>query len=78
MITGQPRQLIFKYTEAARFLIHTTNAIEDFNHQLRKATKHKTVFPSDDSPLKMLFLASMNITKNRQITGRTGGRYIPR
>ena len=53
----------FKYPEAVRRLIYTTNTIEGFNRQLRKVTKSKTVFPSDDSLLKMLYLASMVITK---------------
>lgn len=53
----------FKYPEAVRRLIYTTNAIEGFNRQLRKVTKSKTVFPSDDSLLKMLYLAMMDITK---------------
>lgn len=37
----------FKYSEAVRRLIYTTNAIEEFNHQLRKATKSKMDFLSD-------------------------------
>lgn len=53
----------FKYPEAVRRLIYTTNAIGGFNRQLRKVTKSKTIFPSDDSLLKMLYLASMDITK---------------
>lgn len=53
----------FKYPEAVRRLIYTTNAIEGFNRQLRKVTKSKTIFPSDDSLLKMLYLAMMDITK---------------
>ena len=53
----------FKYPEPVRRLIYTTNAIEGFNRQLRKVTKNKTVFPSDDSLLKMLYLATMDITK---------------
>ena len=53
----------FKYPEAVRRLIYTTNAIEGFNRQLRKVTKSKAVFPSDDSLLKMLYLATMDITK---------------
>ena len=53
----------FKYPEAVRRLIHTTNTMEGFNRQLRKVTKSKTVFPSEDSPLKMLYLAMMDITK---------------
>lgn len=53
----------FKYTEAVRRLIYTTNTIEGFNHQLRKVTKSKTLFPSDASLLKMLYLMMMDITK---------------
>lgn len=58
----------FKYPNEVRKLIYTTNAIEGFNRQLRKVTKSRTVFPSDDSLLKMLYLATMDITKKR--TGR--------
>ena len=39
------------------------NAIEGFNRQLRKVTKSKSVFPTDDSLLKMLYLAMMDVTK---------------
>ena len=53
----------FKYPEAVRRLIYTTNTIEGFNRQLRIVTKSKTVFPSDDSLLKMLYLAMIDITK---------------
>ena len=53
----------FKFPQEVRRLIYTTNAIEGFNRQLRKVTKSKTVFPSDDSLLKMLYLATMDITK---------------
>ena len=42
-----------EYPEAVRRLIYTTNNIEGFNRQLRKVTKSKTVFPSDDSLLDM-------------------------
>ena len=53
----------FKYPEAVRRLIYTTNTIEGFNRQLRKVTKSKTVFASDESLLKMLYLAMVDITK---------------
>ena len=53
----------FKYPQEVRTLIYTTNAIEGFNRQLRKVTKNKSVFPTDDSLLKMLYLAMMDITK---------------
>lgn len=50
----------FKYPEAVRRIIYTTNAIEGFNRQLGKVTKSKTVFPTDDSLLKMLYLATVS------------------
>ena len=53
----------FKFPEELRRLIYTTNAIEGFNRQLRKVTKAKAVFPTDDSLLKMLYLAMLDITK---------------
>jgi putative transposase len=46
-----------------RKIIYTTNAIEGFNRQLRKVTKSKSVFPTDESLLKMLYLAMMDIMK---------------
>lgn len=53
----------FKYPEEVRKIIYTTNAIEGFNRQLRKVTKSRTVFPTDESLLKLLYLATMDITK---------------
>ena len=58
----------FKFPQELRKLIYTTNTIEGFNRQLRKVTKSKSVFPTDDSLLKMLYLAMMDITK--KWTGR--------
>ena len=53
----------FKYPQEVRRLIYTTNASEGFNRQLRKVTKAKSVFPTDDSLLKMLYLPMTDITK---------------
>ena len=58
----------FKFPQALRWLIYTTNTIEGFNRQLRKVTKSKFVFPTDDSLFKMLYLAIIDITK--KWTGR--------
>ena len=60
---GQNYPPIIKYPQEVRMLIYTINAIEGFNRQLRKVTKSKSVFPTDDSLLKMLYLAMMDITK---------------
>ena len=61
-ITGESFN-VFQVSGAVRRLIYTTNTIEGFNRQLRKVTKSKTVFPSDESLLKMLYLAMVDITK---------------
>lgn len=54
---------LFAYTPEIRTIMYTTNAIESLNMQYRKVSKAKTVFPTDESLLKMLFLATQNIVK---------------
>lgn len=58
----------FKFPQELRKLIYTTNTIEGFNRQLKKVTKAKSVFPTDDSLFKMMYLAMKDITK--KWTGR--------
>ena len=53
----------FKYPPEIRRLIYTTNAIENFNRQLRKVTKAKSVFPIDDALFKILYLAMSEATE---------------
>ena len=53
----------FKYPEEVRKLIYTTNAIENFNRQLRKYTKTKSSYPTDDSLMKSIYLSMNEITK---------------
>lgn len=53
----------FKYPQEVRTLIYTNNAIEGYNRQLRKVTKAKSSFPTDEALLKMLYLATMDILK---------------
>lgn len=53
----------FKYPAEIRQIIYTTNSIENFNRQLRKVTKSRTVFPTDDALFKLLYLAMMDITE---------------
>ena len=50
----------FKYPEGIRKLIYTTNSIENFNRQLRKVAKNKTIFPSDYALQKSLYLAMVD------------------
>lgn len=44
-------------------MIYTTNAIESLNSVIRKATKRRKLFPSDDSALKVAFLAIQQASK---------------
>ena len=53
----------FKYPEDIRRIIYTTNALEGFNRQLRKYTKVRSVFPTDESLRKSLYLSTMKITE---------------
>lgn len=52
---------MFKYSPEIRKMIYTTNAIENFNRQLRKVTKTKSAFVSDDALMKILYLTTMSI-----------------
>ncbi|MCM3274344.1 IS256 family transposase [Paenibacillus elgii] len=58
----------FKYPPELRKLIYTTNMIESYHRQLRKVTKGKSIFPTDESLLKMLYLSTMDVI--RKWTGR--------
>ena len=53
----------FKYPEAIRKLVYTTNTIEGYHRQIRKVTKTKGAFTSDMALLKLIYLASKNIEK---------------
>lgn len=53
----------FSYSEDLRKIMYTTNTIESLNRCFRKYTKTKSVFPSDESLMKCLYLATQNITK---------------
>jgi putative transposase len=54
---------IFDYPEEIRKVIYTTNAIESLNSVIRKATKKRKVFPSDESALKVVYLATQAAAK---------------
>lgn len=51
----------FKYPPEIRKLIYTTNMIESYHRQLRKVTKGKSVFPTDEALLKMLYLVTQDV-----------------
>jgi putative transposase len=53
------------FTPPVRKLLYTTNAIESLNYQLRKVTKARGHFPTDDAVVKLLWLAIINIEDKR-------------
>ena len=52
----------FDYPPEIRKVIYTTNAIESVNMSLRKLTKNRGSFPSDEALLKLFYLALRNIS----------------
>jgi transposase-like protein len=67
----------FKYPPEIRKIIYTTNIIESYHRQLRKVTKGKAIFPSDDALAKMLYLVTQDVM--RKWTGRipNWGQLLP-
>ncbi|MGI6449981.1 MAG: IS256 family transposase [Desulfitobacteriia bacterium] len=53
----------FSYPYEIRRLIYTTNPVEAYHRQLRKVTKTKTAYPTDDSLRKIVYLATVEISK---------------
>ncbi|WP_305951965.1 IS256 family transposase [Emticicia oligotrophica] len=55
--------VFFQYSQAIRRIIYTTNTIEAYHRQIRKITKTKGAFTSDNALLKLAYLAIMNMDK---------------
>ena len=55
----------FAFPDFIRKIMYTTNVIESLNSQFRKITKNKKIFPTDDSLLKILYLATEKVSKKR-------------
>lgn len=55
--------VFFKYPDAVRRLIYTTNPVEGFHRMLRKYTKTKTMFPTDDALIKSIYMSILEINK---------------
>lgn len=67
---------MFKYPPEIRKLIYTTNAIENFNRQLRRVTKTKSAFVSDDALMKLLYLTTMQIVDKWTMPIRNRGMIL--
>lgn len=66
----------FKYPQEVRTLIYTTNAVEGFHRMLRKYTKTKTIYPTDDAVKKSVYLSIMEISKKWSMPVRDWGIII--
>jgi putative transposase len=53
----------FQYSSEIRKLIYTTNPIESVNRGIRKVTKTRAIFPTEDAVLKLFYLAIRDIEK---------------
>ncbi len=56
----------FDFPLELRKIVYTTNTIENLNRGIRKYTKTKTQFPTEDAAIKSVYLAIENIEKNRK------------
>jgi len=63
----------FEYPQEIRHLIYTTNAVEAYHRMVRKFTKSKAIFPTDDSIRKVVFLSVKEITKKWTMPVRDWG-----
>jgi putative transposase len=55
--------VFFKYPDSVRRLIYTTNPVEGFHRMLRKYTKTKTMYPTDDALIKSIYMSVQEIYK---------------
>lgn len=55
--------VFFDFPLEIRKIIYTTNLIENLNGKIRKYTKNKLSFPTDDAVIKSTYLALSQITK---------------
>jgi putative transposase len=63
----------FEYPDQIRQLIYTTNAVEAYHRMVRKFTKTKSIFPTDDSIRKVVYLSVKEITKKWTMPVRDWG-----
>jgi transposase-like protein len=62
--------------EEVRTLIYTTNAVEGFHRMLRKYTKTKTIYPTDDAVRKSVYLSVQEISKKWTMPIRDWGAIM--
>ena len=66
----------FKYPPEIRRAIYTTNAVESLNYQLRKVTKNRLLFSTDEAIFKILYLAIRNASQKWTMPIREWGQAL--
>ena len=69
--------VFFEYPAEIRKIIYTTNAVEAYHRMVRKFTKTKSIFPTDDSIRKVIFLSVTQIAKKWTMPVRDWGLAYP-
>ncbi|WP_423997793.1 IS256 family transposase [Maribacter sp. IgM3_T14_3] len=65
--------VFFEFPIEIRKIIYTTNLIENLNGKIRKYTKNKLSFPTDDAVMKSVYLAVREATKKWSMPVRNWG-----
>lgn len=68
--------VFFDYPVEIRKIIYTTNLIENLNGKIRKYTKNKLSFPTDDAVMKSVFLAAREASKKWTMPIRDWGTIL--
>lgn len=63
----------FEYPQEIRKIIYTTNAVESYHRMVRKFTKSKEIFPTDDSIRKIIYMSVKEISKKWTMPVRDWG-----
>lgn len=68
--------VFFEFPVDIRKIIYTTNLIENLNGKIRKYTKNKLSFPTDEAVMKSVYLAVREATKKWSMPVRNWGVII--
>ena len=65
--------VFFEYPQEIRKIIYTTNAVEGYHRMVRKFTKSKSIFPTDDAIRKVVYMSVSEISKKWTMPVRNWG-----
>ena len=67
------RHITLEYPQEIRKIIYTTNAVEGYHRMVRKFTKSKSIFPTDDAIRKVVYMSVSEISKKWTMPVRDWG-----